>query len=391
MRGEMESMPIKSSIASPIRTTQPVKSTVAKACGRLMEGLGSRQCMIAMVTFILILLGAVVYCLGWGSSEEISMWCSAPPTFQRSSNASIAVLISGLDNRFTYNNVGPSPTLFKDTDVFIVLERTSSSVDSGCWSAPCPVAPPYAIDEKSVVSAFEQRGARSVVLRFVSYDTYNADRNPYPRNKRMLDLRRRVFELSNPVNYTHFLYLREDNCFFDADFSAVNLGSLCGRIDEACYAVDSHCDGWGIPDKLFYLNRKAAEIMFTQIPTRNVDHDNTEGRIKNTMQSHGVCATRVDFRRGDVRFVEGASDICLSRYYAECNSGDHMLVTCRAPVAADDDGGDSTPLVAGAAAGGILVLLVAGYVFNRQRRTTTSNATENAGRLLLPRILRLQA
>ena len=186
------------------------------------------------------------------------------------------------------------------------------------------------------------RGASSVTLRFTdpvqvnqsanAYDgAYATDSDDgairYERNVRMLDLRQKVFELSNTVerDYTHYLYIREDARFFDESFSVQDLLCICGQGEGPCYAVDLHCPFTGWSDKLFWLNRAAANIMFVE-PVDLMANRNTESAITALMESHGVCATPLDLRRGDVRYVSGSPDVCLS--YAECNSGHPNISAC---------------------------------------------------------------
>ncbi len=267
------------------------------------------------------------------------------PTIERpmpSTRKRIAMLVSGLDTRFTYADSAKSYKPFEDIDVFVMLQN-GEETDEGSYVSPHPTRPPYNHTVDSIKTWYRQMGASLVDVTIVTISELDAhihanvhqkplETKRWLRNTRMLGLRRMVYERARDVGsgYDFLLYVREDNVFLEPSFQVKQFQTLCNQ-DEACYVVSKFCPMGGFSDKLFWLNRAAAEIMFAPMTSRNVEafwkHDmNTETWITQRMERGGVCAQRWNFRRTEIRYVDNQDAPCVAGYF-DCNSG-HPFPHC---------------------------------------------------------------
>ena len=279
-------------------------------------------------------------CLGCDECKESNGFC-VEPTVEHplpSKPKRIAMVVSGLDTRFTYADSATSRTAFEDIDVFVMLQR-GEATDKGSFLLPHPIRPPYNQTVESIETWYHERGASYVDVTIVTTAALDArvhvnvkkppfrDQTRWQRNTRMLGLRRMGYERLRDVGsgYDFILYVREDNVFLEDSFQVKQLQRLCNQ-DEACYVVDKFCQWHGFSDKMYWLNLAAAEIMFAPMTSRNVEtlwkrQGDTEYWISLQMERGGVCAQKWDFRRTELRYVANQDGPCVEKLYYRCNSG----------------------------------------------------------------------
>lgn len=230
-------------------------------------------------------------------------------------NTALAVLISGQQFRFTYNDafqyapghlkgvVCGNPTSSKCSfDVFIVLAETEIVFQQNYKEVArenrCLNLPPYEISEVAIRSFFADQGANHVEIKILSAgDFYGQvqERNElveemgphathmtredwlsaakkkkdwwrYVPNGNMMLLRHLVHasalaaESTLNKHYTHFLYLREDNAFVEPVHS---IWDDIQHMPSQMVMVDEHCPYHAASDKIYLAGREGARVLFS--------------------------------------------------------------------------------------------------------------------------------
>lgn len=181
--------------------------------------------------------------------------------------------------------------------------------------------------------------------------TKNFDRR-FKENGNMMYMRHLVYaaaeasELNVPYNYTHMLYTREDNVFVRPPYTLMELartldGGSPRDLAPAAVAVDKFC-GWGAhSDKIYFANRRGAEVLFPSTEEEHVrrmarwinrayrakrrgDPLQTEEFFKELLDDAGAKVEKIDFHRNDVRYVKdketGQVAPCIAEAYRRCTS-----------------------------------------------------------------------
>jgi hypothetical protein len=196
------------------------------------------------------------------------------------------------------------------------------------------------------------------VQRRTSYDPYLQQKTSFLQNAwlntgRMFGLRARAFKTAMhhqktaQKKYDFFLYLREDNLFFQP-LNLDKLANLVHRksVDQAALAVDKYC-GWGAySNKIYFVNPMAATTLFRFDPhffkayresidsrggigttdaqgrARSTDSRQdamqTEAFVANLLQADNVEILTWDFHRTEVRYIGGK--MCVAAIYWYCTA-----------------------------------------------------------------------
>lgn len=295
---------------------------------------------------------------------------------EQESPINFTVIITGLSTRFTFlddlGNYSGVPLI-----IITLQHDPTKSSDAEAFSGTMsnkPVKPKYGfpdgseVESSAIVEHYKSRGAGRVVVEFVSkedIDRYGSlstitsspiSSSLYPtpdpvrllRNLRMLTLRSFAYAsyLSRspdpPDEYKdRILYKREDNYWLDGgEMAVVGIADYCPRIPTTseitkspyyCYLVDVHCPQTSSgqifkapSDKIYLLSPLSASLLFT-LPTLTTlsQHwtlgGNTEMYISSLTSK--LPPHTLDFRRADVRYVNGMEGACVNRGYMKCNSG----------------------------------------------------------------------
>ena len=288
-----------------------------------------------------------------------------------------AILISGGLHRFIFqqSRIGGFES---GTDIFIQLY---SDANATTWSSIVDKSLPYDTSESAIKTYFKRLGAESVHL-FI-YNKYEIDqlrrkmesevdkgklnrikgdayvmRMRWTPNSIMLVLRHLVFRsamkhaMFNNLNYSHYLYQREDNVYYSEDPPILpTLEGICMDPAVPCVAVSKYCGFGALSDKIYYTNQLGAEHLFSRswkgfisfmnawLDTYNATiidglRMHTEGHLQqwlmtrntttsitaitNTTNTTTTTVVKIDFLRTEMRFKDGR--LCVVHPYFNCGS-----------------------------------------------------------------------
>jgi len=324
-----------------------------------------------------------------GSEDEAPSGCQEP-------REATAVIITGMASRFVYNDSFvnlPKPGGFywlygiNETscplplDVYVLLQ-IGGGKGVRPFKRPYPALPPYWKDAFSIdllKNFYKSMGARRVTIEYIHSDAIdtvrddairhfkNESSNPerwwnrvqssdsfkrrWPSNPNMIFVRHMAHKRMKwasrmlPYNYSHVLYLREDNCFLPSTPRSL-LSHLTKIVDtrsksELVVAVDSVCNFDGVNDKIFLANVEGARFLWGETIQDFLEHMTNWLEVKSKdytkpfslktekfyekLFKYRIDAIKVNFYRTDLRYVSRVKgekvESCIPSIYAKCLQG----------------------------------------------------------------------
>jgi hypothetical protein len=143
-----------------------------------------------------------------------------------------------------------------------------------------------------------------------------------------------VAERELPYNYSHVLYLREDNVFWRQSPTHSSLDAIVQRVGPSQVAVDAHCGFGSYSDKLYLAGRAAANVLFSSTLDRHASrmlqwllwgHSTrpsmilqTEAFLQRLLESEAISVVKWDFIRTDLRYGGSTMEPCIQYGQSKC-------------------------------------------------------------------------